>query len=197
MATDGMHMARQIIVEFDRSLLTRFSVAQWNSFADGLSVVGLTPTVWESGERPPVFGVSLDFSRLQRRNHRLDGVNFSLCWLADADFEGASLKGAKLGCCPRASFRNARLQDADFTLCDISDCDFTGSELSGAIFTGAVYAPGHKPVGLPPGLLAECRPDAPFPPTNPREPENPVEPSGPMVAPLRCVATIHYVPIEE
>ena len=193
------NVCKQVIVEFDKSLLSRFTVAQWNAFVDGLSAMNLAPTVWSSGERPPPFGVTLDFSRLQRAHYRLDGINFAdaCCWLADSDFEGASLKNAHMGCCPRSSFRNARLQGCDFSMCDISDCDFTGAELDGTFFTGAVYAVGHEPVGLPTATLALCKPDAMPPPANPRSPENPSEPAGPTVAPLRCSATIHSVPMEQ
>ena len=197
MVKGDKQMAMQVIVEFDHTLLSRFTVAQWNAFVDALSAMHLAPTVWSSGERPPPFGVNLDFSRLQRAHYRLDGADLSLCWLADADFTGASLKGAQMGCCPKASFRKARLQGADFTLCDVSDCDFTGAELEGSIFTDAVYAPGHEPVGLPTATLALCKPEAMPPPVSPRTPENPAEPAGPTVAPLRCSATIHAVPMEQ
>ena len=191
------NFCKQVIVEFDNSLLSRFTVAQWNAFVAGLSEMHLAPTVWSSGERPPPFGVTLDFSGLRRAHYRLDGADLSLCWLADSDFTGASLKGAQMGCCPRSNFRNARLQGADFTLCDISDCDFTGAEMEGTIFTKAVYAPGHEPVGLPTAMLALCKPEAMPPPVNPRTPENPQEPSGFTVAPLKCLATIHAVPMEQ
>ncbi len=194
------NVCKQVIVEFDGTLMSHFSsVAQFNGFISGLSAMNLAPTVWSSGERPPPFGVTLDFSRLQRAHYRLDGINFAdaCCWLADSDFEGASLQNAQMGCCPRASFRQARLQGADFTLCDISDCDFTGAELAGTIFTGAVYAVGHEPVGLPTEILALCKPEAMPPPVNPRTPENPREPTGPTVAPLKCSATIHAVPMEQ
>ena len=196
MATGGT-ICKQVLVEFDRSLMSHLSVEQFNALVDGLSEMHLAPTVWEAGSVPPPFGVIFDFSGLRRRNYRLDGVDLSLCWLGDADFEGASLKGAQMGCCPRSCFRNARLQGADFTLCDVSDCDFTGAELEGTVFTNATYAVGHEPVGLPTGTLALCKPEATPPPVNPRTPENPREPAGPTVAPLRCSATIHNVPMEQ
>ena len=191
MATGG-NICKQVLVEFDRSLMSHFTVEQFNALVDGLSEMHQAPTVWEAGSVPPPFGVTFDFSRLQRAHYRLDGIDLSLCWLADSNFTGASLKDAQMGCCPRTSFRNARLQGADFTLCDISDCDFAGAELEGTIFDGAVYAVGHEPVGLPTATLALCKPEAVPPPVNPRTPENPQEPTGPTVCPLKCSATIHW-----
>jgi len=92
------NVCKQVIVEFDKSLLTHFSsVEQFNGFISGLSAMNLAPTVWSSGERPPPFGVTLDFSGLRRAHYRLDGIDLSLCWLADSDFEGASLKNAQMG----------------------------------------------------------------------------------------------------
>jgi len=84
-------------------LMSHFSsVEQFNAFASALSAMNLAPTVWEAGSVPPPFGVSIDFSRLRRRNYHLDGINFAeaCCWLADSDFTGASLKNAQMGCCP-------------------------------------------------------------------------------------------------
>jgi len=124
------NVCKQVIVEFDKSLMSHFeSVEQFNGFISGLSAMNLAPTVWGSGSVPPPFGVTLDFSGLRRAHYRLDGADLSLCWVADADFEGAFLKGAQMGCCPRSSFRNARLQGCDFSMCDISDCIFTDAEL--------------------------------------------------------------------
>ena len=197
MATNGNKVVMQIVVEFDKSILSRFDVSGWNHFAQNLVEYRLIPPMWESGECPPPLGVLLDFSGLKRMNYRLDGIDLSMCWLGDADFTGASLKNAQLGCGRNVSYRACRLHGADFTGIEISGCDFsdaTGMET--AQFDGAIYDPANPPKGLPADILAKCLPDAPPPPVNPREPRNPAEPSGFTVMPLRCMATIHTVPVE-
>ena len=103
------NFCKQVVVEFDNSLLSRFTVAQWNAFVDGLMSMNLAPTVWSSGERPPPFGVSLDFSGLRRRNYRLDGADLSLCWLADSDFTATLRVVSKLlNICKEASKTTAK-----------------------------------------------------------------------------------------
>ena len=198
MATNGNKVTMQVVVEFDKSILSRFDVPGWNAFVADLMSYKLIPPMWESGERPPPLGVLLDFSGLKRMNYRLDGIDLSMCWLGDADFTGASLKNAQLGCGRNVSYRACRLHGADFTGIEISGCDFsdaTGMET--AQFDGAVYDPANPPKGLPENILASCLPDALPPPENSREPRNPAEPTGFTVMPLRCTATIHTVPVEE
>ena len=190
--------AIQIIVEFDRSLLSHFTVSTWNSFINDLMSANLIPPIWSQGERPPPVAVMLDFSRLQRRTYRLDGINLVFCWLENADFTGASLKNARLGCGRNVSYRNCRVDNADFALVEISGCDFTGcTGIETARFDNAVYDPANPPIGLPAEILARCKPDAKPPPENPRTPRNPKEPSCYAVSPLRACVTIHSVPVEE
>lgn len=62
------------------------------------------------------------------------------------------------------------------------------------MFDKAVYDLANPPLGLPPEILAICRPTAAPPPADPRKPSNPQEPSGYGTAPLRCFATINVVP---
>ena len=189
--------AMQIMVECDHSLLPHFSVTAFNSFIDGLVKMGLLPTVWDpTVERPPVLGVMLNFSRLQRRNYRLDGINLFFCWLENADFTGSSLRNARLGCGRNVSYRNCRLDNADFQEAEISGCDFTGcSGIETALFEGAVYDPANPPKGLPESILDRCKPAAAPPLKNPRQPSNLQEPSGYTVAPLRACVTIHEIPM--
>ena len=195
---DGKKVVMQVVVEFDKSLLSRFDVSGWNHFVQNLMAHKLIPPMWVSDERPSPLGVLLDFSGLQRMNYRLDGIDLSMCWLENADFTGASLKNAQLGCGRNVSYRACRLYGADFTGIEISGCDFsdaTGMET--ALWDGAVFDPANPPKGLPENILAKCLPDASPPPENPREPRNPQEPTGFTVMPLKCVATIHTVPVEE
>jgi hypothetical protein len=180
--------AMQVVVEIDRSLIQHFDVPGWNQFVADLSRHGLLPAAWAPGERPPPVAIMLDFRRVQRARYRLSGIDLSLCWLEGANFEGSCLKGAKMGCCPNATFRDARLQGADFSDCDVSGCCFVGAELHGAKFDHAVYDPANPPVGLPPELLAVCKPDSDAKPS-------PAKPQGrPGERPLRATVTISEVP---
>lgn len=183
--------AMQVIVEISRDLLQSFNVKDWNEFVAELSRRELIPVVWSLGERPPPLGVMLDFRGLRRGHYHLTGIDLSLCWLDRACFEGACLKGAKMGCCPNADFRNARLQGASFYMCDISGCRFEGAELHDADFTDASYAMGHAPTGLPAETLAKCKAVMPEPPPAPRDPDNP--PRSPE-RPLRATVTVSEVP---
>lgn len=192
-ASDG-GTAMRIVVEFDRSLLSHFSVSAWNDFIDGLMAMNLTPITWSPGERPPPLGVLLDFSRLQRAHYRLDGIDLSMCWLEDADFTGASLKGARLGCGKNVSYRQARLDLADFSDgVEISGCDFTDATgLETALFDGASYGLADQPKGLPPEILAVCKAKADAPPADPQKVSAPRHLSE---VPLRACVTIHATPM--
>ena len=163
--------AMQILIEVDKSLFQFFDVAEWNALVADLAERGLMPAVWAPGERPPPVAVVLDFHRLQRKHYHLDGINLGMAWLEEANFEGASLKNAKLGCCPNATFKDARLQGANFEDCDISGCCFEGAQLDGADFSGAAYHPDNPPVGLPAEILAVCKadPDATVSSAKPQE----------------------------
>ena len=186
--SDSHRTAMQLLVEISRDLLQSFSVAEWNTFVADLSAHGLIPTVWSPGERPPPVAVLLDFRGLRRGHYRLTGIDLSLCWLEGANFEGACLKGAKIGCCPNANFRDARLQGADFSDCDISGCCFDGAELHDTDFTNASYDPENPPTGLPPEALAMCKPE-------PRERPVSAKPQGRAgERPLRATVTVGRVP---
>lgn len=191
-------VAIQVVIEFDKDLLQHFDVAQFNSFVNALFEKNVLAACWSPTERAPALVVLLDFTRLQRAHCVLDNLNVSLAWLAGANFEGASLKGARLGCCPRANFRSARFDHAtDFRHVEISGCDFTGAVgIESAMWAGAVFEPSNPPKGLPPEVIALCRPEA-DPPSDPGEASNQRNPSRLPHAPVRCRATIHVVPSGE
>jgi hypothetical protein len=184
--------AMQIIVEFDRSLLSHFTVSEWNAFIDDLMARDLIPPTWSEGERPPPMGVMVNFRNLQRAHYRLEGINLSMCWLEGADFTEANLKHAQLGCGRNVCYRGARLDHADCGV-EISGCDFTDATgLDTAKFKGAVYDPANPPIGLPPEVLAVCKAEA-DPPADPRQPSNPQEPTGMSESPLRACVTIQKI----
>ena len=194
--------AIQVVIEFDKALFGHVvgerGVAGWNAFAGCLFERRLLAACWPPAERPPPLVALLDFRGLRRAHYRLDGIDLRLCWLERADFTGASLRGARLGCGRDVSYRGARLHGADFRHVEISGCDFTGClGIEAALFEGAIYDPANPPVGLPPELLAACKPEAEPPPADRRQPSNPAGPAGFRQAPLRCLATIHLVPMEE
>jgi len=125
-------------------------------------------------------------------------VDLSLCWLEDAQFDGSSFRNARLGCGRNVSYRGAHLDHTDFRHVEISGCDFTGAKgFDTAMLYGAVYDPANPPIGLPAGVLAQCKAEAEPPPTDPRKPTNPREPSEFKESPLHCHATIHAIPIED
>lgn len=175
--------AVQVIVEFDHSLFRRFRVAQWNEFASELVRRGLVPIAWAKGEAPPPVAVAFDFSGLRVRRCRLTGIDFTFADLSASDFEGSSLKNAKLGDCPRANLRNALLDGTQFRG-DVSGADLTGSTIDGADFSHSYC---HElPIGLPPEALAAIK-------VVPREPGEGC-PEEPFMQPLRARVTIHEVP---
>jgi hypothetical protein len=192
--------AIMVVVEFRKDLfgliVANLGVAGWNRYVANLLEKDLIPPSWAQGQRPPPLAAMIDLRGLRATNCRLDDIHLGLCWLQDADFSGSSLRGAKLGCGRGVSYRGCRLDGADFRGVEISGSDFTGATgLDTALFDGAVYDPGNVPIGLPPEVLAVCRPTAEPPPSNPRKPTNPQEPSGYGEAPIRCFASIHVVPI--
>lgn len=187
----------QIVVEFRRDLLGHFDVPQWNVFVAKLLSHGLIPPIFTPGEKPEPLSVLLDFRGLRRAHYRLDGIDLRLCWLQDADFTGASLRNARLGCGRNVSYKGARLHGADFRHVEISGCVFTDAlGLESALFNSASYDPGNPPIGLPSDILAACKAEAEPPPDDRRQPTNPMEPTGFRQAPLRCLATVHMVPAD-
>jgi hypothetical protein len=184
----------QIILEFRHDLLSHFDVATWNAFINDLMAKNLIPPIYTPGEKPEPLSVLLDFRGLKRSNYRLDGINLSLCWLQDADFTGASLRNARLGCGRNVSYKGSRLHEADFRHVEISGCNFTDAlGLESALFDGASYDPANPSIGLPPEILAKCTPDAEPPPVDRRKPSNPMEQCF-RQAPIKCFATINLIP---
>lgn len=194
MVVKDSETAFQIVLEFDKGLLQHFDVKQWNSFMSDLLSKDLTPPLYTPGERPHPVSVMLDFHGLRRAHYRLDGINLSLCWLERADFTGASLRNARLGCGRNVCYRGARLHGADFRDVEISGCDFSDAiGLAPEMFLGAAYDPANPPIGLSQDILAVCRAESEPPASDPRAPSNPQEPTGFRQAPLRCHATIHTI----
>ena len=194
--------AVQVVIEFDKALFGHVvgerGVAGWNAFAGCLFDRRLLAACWPPTESPPPLVALLDFRGLRRAHYGLDGIDLRFCWLADADFTGASLRDARLGCGRDVCYRGARLHGADFRHVEISGCTFADAlGLETALFDNAVYDPTNPPVGLPPELLAVCKPNAEPPPTDRRLPANPAEPTWFRQAPLRCHATIHWMPMAE
>jgi hypothetical protein len=178
--------SKQVMIEFDRSLLQHFNVSSWNEFVEALVRRELVPTVWGPGERPPPVGIMFNFRRLKRRHYVLDGIDLSLCSLDNADFEGASLKGAQLGCGRNVCYRNVRMDaGTDFRNIEITGCDFTGAiGLELALWDGAVYDEGNPPIGLPTEVLSRCKAEPPEPvaPQKPNDPDDdePLDPCNPV-----------------
>lgn len=198
--------AKQVMIEFDRSLLSHFNVSSWNEFVEALVRRELVPTAWAPGERPPPLGIMFHFHRLQRRHYILDGIDLSLCSLDNADFEGASLKGAQLGCGRNVSYRGARMDaGTDFRNIEITGCDFTGGiGLELALWDGAVYDQSNPPIGLPTEVLARCKAEPPEPVAPPKlndpDDDEPLDPFNPVPrapfgeCPLRACITISEMP---
>jgi hypothetical protein len=134
---------------------------------------------------------------LKRAHYHLDGLNLRLCWLENADFTGASLRNFRSGNGKGISYRCSRLHEADFRHVEISGCNFTDATgLETALFENSVYAPTNPPIGLPAGILAQCKAEAGPPPVDRRKPSNPMEPSGFQQAPIKCFATINSIPAD-
>ena len=191
-------MTATIIIELRADLLGHLDVPSWNAFVNALFERRLLSACWSPKERPPLLVMMLDFRGLRRARYKLDGIDLRHCWLADADFTGASLRNAKLGCGRNVCYKGARLHGADFRHVEISGCDFTDCQgFDAALFDGAAYDPANPPKGLPSEALAVCRSDAEPPPTDRRQPTNPAEPTWFRQSPLRCHATIHMAPMEE
>ena len=193
----GQEMTFTIIIEFHHELLGHFNVPEWNAFVAGLVERRLLSICWSRTERPPLLVMMIDFRGLRRAHYKLDGIDLRHCWLADADFTGASLRNAWMGCGRNACYKGARLHGADFRHVEISGCDFTDATgIETAMFDDAMYDPANPPKGLPPEVLAVCKPEAEPPPADRRQPTNPVEPTWFRQAPLKCQATIHMMPME-
>jgi hypothetical protein len=194
---DDRPMATTIIIEFRADLLGHFDVPGWNAFVNALFERRLLSACWSRWESPPLLVTMIDFRGLRRARYKLDGIDLRHCWLERADFTGASLRNSKMGCGRDASYRGARLHGADFRHVEISGCAFDDAlGLESAMFDGAVYCPANPPKGLPPEVLARCKPEAEPPPLDRRQPTNPKEPTWFRQEPLRCNATIHVAPME-
>ena len=182
--TDGTQWAMQVVLEFDASLFRHFRVSVWNDFVAELARLGLVPIAWSRGERPPPVGVTFDFRGLRVTCCRLDGIDFTFCDLGGANFQGSSLKNAKIGDCPKANLRNTKLQGAEFRG-DVSGAEFAGAITDGTDFSHAYYLSGQPPVGLPPEVTAAIE-------SVPRNPDGRTD--EPFTPPLRARVTIHTVP---
>lgn len=187
--------AIQVTTEFDKGLflwiVAEGGAKAWNSFVADLFQRELLGACWGKGDRPPPVAVMLDLSGISLCHKRLAGLDLSQCWLENADFEGSSLKNSRLGCCPKANLRRTWLQGASFN--EVTGCDFTDAHLHGVDFDNAVYDPADPPKGLTPDLMAACKP-APNEP--PRNRHDPIESSGFSFAPLKCRASVHFMPME-
>lgn len=190
-----MNEEPMVVVDFRADILQHFDVPAWNDYMAKLTSINLVPGDWAAGSRPPPLVMMLDFSGLRRAHYHLDGIDLRFCWLEGADFSGASLRDARMGCCRNARFVHSRLHRADFRDVEISGADFSGAYgLDAARFEGSVYWRGNPPAGLPDAVMAVCKPDAEPPPSDGRHPRNPREPQGHQQSPLRCAASIHLVP---
>ena len=187
-----------VVVEFDKSLLGHFSTVQdFNAFVADLLARSLIPPVYSPGQRPAPLAVMIDLSGLHRPRHILDGIDLRMCWLADANLTGSSLRNVRMGESRNVSFKSCRLDRADFRDVEISGCDFSGATgLDTAMFDGAVYDPGNPPKGLPDSVMALCKPEAEPPPADPRQPRNPQEPARFRQTPIRCHALVLTIPKE-
>jgi uncharacterized protein YjbI with pentapeptide repeats len=75
----------------------------------------------------------------------------------NTNFEGASLVGARIGCCHGDSFRGCALTGGDLQDAEITACDFSRAKLDGIKMDGASYDPANPPRGLSEKLLSACR----------------------------------------
>ena len=184
-----------VVLEFDKSLFGHYTVAQFSAFTADLLARGLIPPAYSPGRRPDPLAVMIDFTGLRLPRHILDGIDLRMCWLADADLTGSSLRNARMGESRNVSFKSCRLDHADFREVEISGCDFSGATgLETAMFEGAVYCPTNPPKGLPPEIFAVCKPEAEPPPSDPRQPRNPQEPARFRQTTIRCHAIVLTIP---
>jgi uncharacterized protein YjbI with pentapeptide repeats len=174
-------------------ILREAGVPGWNRFATDLFNQNLTAVVWKPTDRPPLLDIGLDFSWLKAQQKNLDGIDLSLCWLQGSNFDQASLKGAKIGCCPKSSFRGTNLQGATFY--EITGCDFTGAYLDGVVFTDATYDPSDPPIGLTAELRSVCTADAKEVKQNMTHADQ-EDLAGFTEEPLDCSATILLIPVD-
>jgi hypothetical protein len=73
------------------------------------------------------------------------------------NFDGSSLVGSRIGCCPLASFKAADLRSADLRDGEFTACDFSAARLDNTMFDGATYDATRPPIGLPDELLRICK----------------------------------------
>lgn len=132
-------------------------IKQWNAWVKAAFSSGL---LFPSGEslngEDPLIMLGLDFSGGDFRGLLLDEIDLSMSWLEGADFTGALLRGALIGCCPHAIFKEADLSSAILGG-DISGTNFHGSSLAGSDLGSCFYQRSLPPIGLHPEFLAQCR----------------------------------------
>ena len=161
-------------------------VAAWNAWVAAAFDSGLIlPSGGALGGRDPLVMLGLDFGGGDFRLLCLDGIDLSSAWLGRADFTDSSLRGAQIGCCPRAVFRQADLTGAVISG-DISGTDFTDARFDGVDLRDSSYMRGSPPLGLPPGVLSQCR----------EEPDEPTEAAGRLQErPVACRARLIITPV--
>ncbi len=158
---DRLHQSVQLHIqiggEFLLAMVERFGVAGWNNWVGDMLDGGHMPLAWSADEEIPPCWWWVDCEGADFSGKILDGADFKpMAWLKNTNFEGASLVGARIGCCPFANFQYADLRGADFTDSDITGADFGDARLDGIKLDGASYDPASPPVGLPAPLLSAC-----------------------------------------
>jgi len=161
MEADGRSIV--LTVEFGWKLLNHIlgvgGIAAWNDLLARLVDRGLTLPAWNAGDEVDPLFVMLDFSHMRMPRRVLDGIDWGDCNLSKAILDQSSLRNARIGNCPWASFRGARLQGA--VICgDVSGADFTDAQ--GVVLAGSTHDPRHPPTGVSPSVLAQSTTDDRF-----------------------------------
>ena len=168
------------------ALVGKFGVPGWNAWLRSMVDGGFLPVGWSPDEPAPPCWYWLDFSNADFSRRRWDGIDLGLAYLEKVDFNEASLAGARIGCCPRASFMSADLRGAAFDHADVTGVEFCFAKVEGIKLHGATYDEKEPPIGLVDRLLAACRPEPCGEPSGPGADEIPV--------PVRASLTAAGVP---
>lgn len=168
-------MKRQAVLDIDLgvdALLPFIQMGQpegaraWNELVVNLWRSKLLANVWHEHEPEPILVIGVDLSGGDLSHRGLDGYDLSHCWLEGVNFNGSTMQGTLIGCCPRAKFIGSDMLGATISG-DISGVDFTGANLQGTRWEDCVYDEDDPPRGLPDNLLKRCRS---VPPESPKEP---------------------------
>jgi hypothetical protein len=156
--------SRQPIVqlEFHADLLLAFlelkdGVKKWNAWVESMTSANILCPCGEDGEPDPIIMAGIDLSGADFSGMNLDNLNLSFASMDRTVNMGTSFRGAQIAGCEGALFHGAHLKGAMLGGC-ISGADFTGADLEGMEITFAFYEPDNPPIGLPPEILAQCRP---------------------------------------